>query len=331
MYATLPFKRVFITGGAGFIGSHLVDVLCNRNVEVVVYDDLSRGRKANIQRWLKHPEFTFMQEDLLRRGKTLHLAVSKCETVFHLAANPEVRTCSQNPRVHYRQNVAATFNLLEAVRKSGNVKTLVFTSSSTVYGEPEEIPTPEDYGPLKPISVYGGSKLASESLTMSYAHTYGFNAVIYRLANIVGSRMQYGVVRDFIDKLERNSKVLEILGDGTQTKSYLDVDDCIDAMLLGASTYRSEAEIYNIGSKDQVNIKEIADIVCRATSLKDVQYVFTGGVDGGRGWKGDVKIMLLDIERIRKIGWKPKLSSREAVRKAAQSLCIEGKRQFLRD
>lgn len=320
MSTALPFKRVFITGGAGFIGSHLVDELRENDVEVVVYDNLSLGRNENLERWSGDSDFVFVQQDLLQSERALESSASGCETVFHLAADPEVRTSFQDPRKHYRQNVAATFNLLEAVRRVGDVKTFVFTSSSTVYGEPEEIPTPEDYAPLKPISIYGASKLASEALMISYAHTYGFNVIIYRLANIVGSRMQHGVIHDFIDKLRKNPEKLEILGDGTQTKSYLDVGDCIDAMLLGAERRRSKAEIYNVGSEDQVNIKEIAKIVCREMNLKNVEYIFTGGINGGRGWKGDVKVMLLDIQKISKIGWRPKLNSREAVRKAVQSL-----------
>jgi len=328
MSTALPFKRVFITGGAGFIGSHLVDELSENDVEVVVYDNLSVGRIENITRWLKNPNFSLVRKDLLKSEKLLSSTLFGCETIFHLAANPEVRIGSQNPKIHYEQNVTATFNLLEAIRKFDDVETFVFTSSSTVYGEPKKIPTPEDYAPLEPISVYGASKLASEALIMSYAHTYGFNAVVYRLANIVGSRMKHGVIHDFLNKLSKNPRKLEILGDGTQTKSYLDVEDCIDAMLLGASKHHDRVDIYNVGSEDQVNVKEIADIVCREMNLKRVKYVFTGGVDGGRGWKGDVKVMLLSIERLKKTGWKPKLSSRQAVEKTVKSLCHPKKNVF---
>lgn len=320
MPIALSFKRVFITGGAGFIGSHLVDRLCESDLEVLVYDNLSFSRIENIARWLGNAKLNFEQEDLTKTGKILSTSLSGCDTVFHLAANPEVRVGAQNPRVHFEQNVTATFNLLEAIRKIGDVKTFIFTSSSTVYGEPVEIPTREDYAPLKPISIYGASKLASEALITSYAYTYGFDAIIYRLANVVGSRMKHGVIRDFMNKLTGNPEKLEILGDGTQTKSYLDVEDCIDAILLGASKYHSNVEIYNIGSEDQVNVKEIADTVCGQMNLKGVKYVFTGGIDGGRGWKGDVKIMLLNIERLKNIGWAPKLNSLQAVRKAAKSL-----------
>ncbi len=316
---TLSLGRVFITGGAGFIGSHLVDKLCENHVEVVVFDNLTAGRMENFKKWLNAPNFKFVFGDLLFYEKILEPLV-RCETVFHLAANPEVRISSTDPKVHYEQNVLATFNLLEAIRKVGSVKTLIFASSSAVYGDAEEIPTPEDYSPLKPISVYGASKLASEALITSYAYTYGFKAVIYRLANIVGSRARHGVIYDFIRKLRENPKKLEILGDGTQTKSYLHVEDCVNAMLVGINFNREKVGIYNVGSEDQVTVKEIADIVCEKMGLSNVQYIFTGGVDGGRGWKGDVKFMLLNINKLKELGWKPRLNSRQSVERAAEEI-----------
>lgn len=316
---TLSLGKVFITGGAGFIGSHLVDKLCENRVEVVVFDNLTAGRMENLKKWLNTPSFKFVFGDLLFYKKIIESLVG-CETVFHLAANPEVRISSTDPKVHYEQNVLATFNLLEAIRKVGGVKTLIFASSSAVYGDAEEIPTPEDYSPLEPISVYGASKLASEALITSYAYTYGFKALIYRLANIVGSRARHGVIYDFVKKLRENPKKLEILGDGTQTKSYLHVEDCVDAMLMGINLNREKVEIYNVGSEDQVTVKEIADIVCEKMGLNNVQYMFTGGVDGGRGWKGDVKFMLLSIDKIKKLGWKPKLNSRQAIERAVEEI-----------
>jgi UDP-glucose 4-epimerase len=321
MSMTTYFKKVFITGGAGFIGSHLVDRLCRAHSKVVVFDNLSSGKIENIKKWLNTANFKFVREDLLI-SKEIHEHLAGCETIFHLAANPEVRVGSENPKVHYEQNIVATFNLLEATRKVGDVKTLIFTSSSTVYGDVEKIPTPED-APLKPISVYGASKLASEALIMSYASTYGFNAVIYRLANIVGSRTEHGVIHDFVNKLIKNPKELEILGDGTQKKSYLDIEDCINAMLTGVNKCQGKVGIYNVGSEDQVDVKEIADIIREEMGLKDAEYVYTGGVDGGRGWKGDVKFMLLSIEKLKRLGWKPKLNSRQAVRKAVKAILYQ--------
>jgi UDP-glucose 4-epimerase len=311
--------RVLITGGAGFIGSHLVDRLCEMGVDVVVFDNLSSGTLENLKKWLNAPNFKFVRGDLLSPLEIFE-PLDGCTTIFHLAANPEVRAGSENPEVHYKQNVLATFNLLEAIRKNGSIKTLIFTSSSTVYGDAIIIPTPEDYAPLTPISTYGASKLAAEALVSAYANTYGFKTITYRLANIVGSRSQHGVIRDFIKKLLENPKMLEILGDGTQTKSYLHIEDCISAILTGLHANNKRMEIFNVGSEDQVTVKEIADIICAKMGLKNVQYVFTGGVDEGRGWKGDVKVMLLSIERLKKLGWKPKLNSRQAVEKATEEI-----------
>ncbi len=315
-------KCVLVTGGAGFIGSHLVDKLMMSKGVVRVFDNLSSGNKENIVRWLNSRGFEFRKGDLLNKKDT-EKAVENCEVVFHLAANPEVRLSSVEPDVHFDQNVVATYNLLEAVRKHGAAKSFVFTSSSTVYGEASQIPTPEDYAPLEPISVYGASKLASEALVMAYANTYGFDAVIYRLANIIGPRSRHGVIFDFIGKLRYNPCELEILGDGTQAKSYLYIDDCVGAMLFSYARSNRRVEVFNLGSEDQVDVTSIARIVIEEMGLKNVSFRFTGGVFGGGGWKGDVKYMLLAVDRLKSLGWKPKLNSVEAVRKTAKSTIEE--------
>ena len=316
------FEPILVTGGMGFIGSHLVEALLKRNYEVKVIDNLSSGSAKNLEKFDGKPNFSFIHGDLLDFDD-LRRALEGCRTVFHLAANPEVRTSFVSPDEHYRQNVLATYNLLEAVRREVDLDLFVFTSSSTVYGDVNCFPTPEDYAPLKPISVYGACKLACEALITSYAYNYGFKALIYRLANIVGPGSRHGVIYDFIKKLLRNPHELEILGDGTQTKSYLYIDDCIDAMLLGARTKENPVAIYNIGSEDWINVKDIANIVVEEMGLKNVRFRFTGGVDGGRGWKGDVKYMHLDVSKIKALGWKPKYNSAEAVRLAARALIQE--------
>jgi len=315
-------RSILVTGGAGFIGSHMVDPLMSDDAEVRVLDNLSNGTLNNIQRWLRDSSFEFIKGDLLNE-KDLERAVDGCEVIFHLAANPEVRIGASAPEIHFEQNVVATYRLLEAMRRSGSSDLLVFTSSSTVYGDASEIPTPEDYGPLKPISIYGASKLASEALISSYASTYGFRAIICRLANIIGPRSRHGVIYDFIWKLRKNQEELEILGDGTQAKSYLYIDDCISAILTIIKETRGEVEIFNIGSEDWVDVKTIAKIVVEEMGLKNVSFRFTGGVDGGRGWKGDVKYMLLSIEKLRSLGWKPRFNSAEAVRKTAKEILKE--------
>ena len=317
-------RSVLVTGGAGFIGSHIVDALMIDGAEVQVIDNLSNGTLKNIKRWLGHPSFKFIKGDLLNRND-VEAAAEKCEAVFHLAANPEVRIGFSTPEIHFEQNVISTYRLLEALRRSGSSEIFLFTSSSTVYGDASEIPTPEDYGPLKPISIYGASKLASEALISSFAQTYGFKAIICRLANIIGPRSRHGVIYDFIRKLKSNPQELEILGDGTQTKSYLYIDDCVSAMLTILEKSRRKVEIFNIGSEDWINVKRIAEIVTEEMGLKNVSFRFTGGVDGGRGWKGDVKYMLLSIERLKSLGWRPKLNSAEAVRKTAKEILKEGR------
>lgn len=293
----------------------------NHEFNVRVLDNLSGGNLGNIQKWLNNQKFTFIHGDLLDTPD-IEKAAKHCEVVCHLAANPDVRVGSTNPSIHFQQNILATYNLLEAIRKA-NAKSLIFTSSSTVYGEATKVPTPEDYAPLKPISIYGASKLACEAMIAAYAYTYGFKATIYRLANIVGAENRHGVIHDFIQKLSKNPKELEILGDGTQSKSYLFASDCIEAMLLGLEKSTGHVEIYNIGSTDQIDVKTIAEIVVKEMGLKKVKLKFTGGVDGGRGWKGDVKNMLLAIGKLESLGWKPKLSSKQATRETVRQLITD--------
>ncbi|WP_099209632.1 NAD-dependent epimerase/dehydratase family protein [Thermococcus henrietii] len=312
--------RVLVTGGAGFIGSHLVDKLMELGHEVRVLDDLSEGSLDNVRRWLEDERFEFIKGDM-RNPEIVKEAVKDVEAVFHLAANPEVRIGSQSPELLYETNVLITYNLLNAMRDS-STKYIVFTSSSTVYGDAEVIPTPEDYAPLEPISVYGGAKLAAEALISGYAHTFGFRALIFRLANIIGERSNHGVIYDFINKLRRNPEELEILGDGTQRKSYLHVSDTVEGMLKIFEHFRGiekTVDFYNLGNDDWITVREIAEIVSGEMGLKP-RFVFTGGVDGGRGWKGDVKFMRLSIEKAKKTGWRPRLNSYEAVRRTVGEL-----------
>jgi len=206
------------------------------------------------------------------------------------------------------------------------VSLLVFASSSTVYGDAQVIPTPEDYHPLEPISVYGASKLACENLIISYSKLYGIRGLIIRYANIIGPRSSHGVIIDFIRKLKSNPSKLEILGDGTQKKSYLYVTDAVDATLHLLEVFRSSSkayDVFNVGSEDWVTVKEIADIIVSVMGLREVKYVYKPATPDGRGWPGDVKLMLLDISKLKSTGWKPRWNSREAVRKTAINLLKE--------
>jgi len=323
----MSFKpsKVLVTGGAGFIGSHLVDRLMINEQNVTVLDNLSNGNLKNLQRWSESEHFRFIKGDL-KKPSDIKEAVKNIDSVFHLAANPEVRVGETDPSIHFQENLLATFNLLEALRKSASAKTFIFFSTSTVYGEAEVLPTPEDYGPSIPISTYGASKLGCEALASSYAHTFGLHTLILRIANVVGSRTNHGAIVDFINKLKTNPKKLEILGDGTQKKSYLHIVDFIDATIHVTSRFLDEkkkTDIYNVGSVDQIKVKKIAEIVAEEMNLRDVKLVFTGGVNGGRGWLGDVKIMLLSIDKLMKTGWKPKYNSEKAVRLAVKAILKE--------
>jgi UDP-glucose 4-epimerase len=308
---------ILVTGGAGFIGSNLVRRLLEDGEDTHVLDNLSSGRIESLEPARKYKNFWFHHLDLLQADP---LALPKdCKTIYHLAANPEVRLSATNPSVHFSQNVVATFNLLEAARKI-DAQTLVFASTSTVYGDAATVPTPENYSPLEPISMYGASKLACESLIVSYAHTYGMRAVIYRLANIIGEDSTHGVIYDFVNKLLKDPTQLEVLGDGTQNKSYLHISDCIAAILIGVSLSKERVGVFNVGSRDQIDVRKIATAVMTAMRLSNVKMNLTGGVDNGRGWKGDVKNMLLDVQKIESLGWSPKYDSTEAVHLTAKRI-----------
>ncbi len=314
-----------VTGGAGFIGSHLTERLLKKGYKVTILDNFSSGKLENIQPLLDNPSLTIIKEDLKKPVK-LNQIVKKCRIIFHLAANPEVRVGETDPKIHFEENILTTLNLLETIRKAKTPKTIVFTSTSTVYGEASQIPTPEHYAPLIPISTYGASKLASEALITSYAYTFNHRALILRLANIIGPKSNHGVIVDFIRKIMVNLRELEILGDGTQEKSYMYIEDCIEATMHLTNKFRKntkKVDVYNIGSYDKITVKKIAKIVTEEMDTPNIKHKFTGGVDGGRGWKGDVKTMQLSINKLLQTGWKPKYTSKQAVRLAVKALVEE--------
>jgi len=316
--------HALVTGGAGFIGSHLCDLLAQRNWEITILDNLSSGSIENIQHLLKQiPRKVKLVKGDCTNALHVKKALKNVEVVFHFAANPEVRLELGDAQTCFQQNIYATYTLLQQLRNNQKTHTIIFPSTSTVYGEPKTIPTPENYAPLQPISLYGASKLACEALISAYAHNYSFKTVIYRLANIVGPRSKHGVIYDFIQKLKRNPKGLEILGDGTQNKSYLYITDCIQAISTGLEKSKSRVEIFNVGSEDQINVKTIAKLIIEEAKLKNVKLIYTGGVDGGRGWKGDVKNMLLDISKLKFLGWKPEFKSEQAIRKATKHVMTQ--------
>jgi UDP-glucose 4-epimerase len=315
--------KYLVTGGAGFIGTTLVSKLTELGKEVLIFDNpgkqkihkpFGRERSSNCE---------FIQGDMLDQS-LLRKVVDTCDFVFHLAANSNVRLGSTNPKIDYEQNVWATYNLLEAMRISSNCKSMIFASSSTVYGEPATIPTPENYSPIIPISVYGASKLACEAMISGYCNVFEMKCNIIRLANIVGPNNTKGVIRDFITKLIANPKLLDILGDGKQAKSYLYISDCVNALMMLANDMRQPIEIFNAGSNDTLTVQEIAQMVVQELSLGDVEQVFHGSIDG-RGWKGDVTNMLLDCSKLADMDWSPTYTSREAVLLTVQQMLEEMK------
>jgi len=312
-----------VTGGAGFLGSHLADALLERKENVTVLDNLTSGRMDNLRQASERSGFKFRKIDL-KDLSGLTEVVDGVASIFHFAANPEVRLGSTDPAIHFQDNLLATFNLLESVRMKavGNI-TVVFASTSTVYGDAAQMPTREDYGPILPISTYGASKLGCESLISSYAYTHGLRGLIFRLGNCVGGRSNHGVIADFVKKLKTDPTELQILGDGTQTKSYIHVSDFLTGIFTALEAFMESdrrVDVYNLSSNDQVCVKRIAEIVTDELALKNVKMKFTGGVDGGRGWLGDVKTMQLSIEKLQALGWRPKFNSEEAVRLATKEM-----------
>jgi UDP-glucose 4-epimerase len=241
--------------------------------------------------------------------------------VWHVAADPDVRTSGFRADQHVRQNVVATLRVLEAMRVT-EAKRIAFTSTSTIYGEAKTIPTPEDYAPLEPLSLYGASKLGSESLISAFCHTFDMQGVSFRFANIVGPRSTHGVTYDFYHKLKKDPRSLEILGDGRQHKSYCHVDDTVGAMLHVTQRFPARYDVFNIGSDDAIDVFELARVAIDAWGLKDVELKATGAAGSG-GWKGDVRKMGLATDKLKKTGWRAKHTSADAIRATARSLAKE--------
>ena len=302
----LTGRNVVVTGGSGFIGSHLVEQLVSDN-HITVVDDFSTG----VEEWV-HPESTTVAGDLTDPDVVAESITAETDLVIHLAASKRVNT--DRPRQQFTDNSDITYNILERMAEVG-VDRLAFTSSSTVYGEAPQ-PTPEDYAPLEPISIYGATKLAEESLISTYAHSHGIQSWVFRFANIVGPRLKGAVIPDFIEKLRADPERLTILGDGRQEKSYLHIDECIAAMRYVVEHADDEFNVYNLGTRTTTSVTRIADIVSEELGL-DPAYEYTGG---DRGWVGDVPKMCLSIDKLADLGWTPDQSSDEAVRQSAREL-----------
>jgi len=306
----LDGRRLLVTGGAGFVGSALAARLVEDN-EVVVADDLSHGSRDAVPAGAE-----FVEADLTDPDAVADVVTDDLDAVFHLAAASK-SVDTDRPREQFEANTAITYNLLERMDEV-DVGRMAFTSSSTVYGEAPR-PTPEDYGPVEPISVYGAAKLAEEALCSTYAHTYGFEVWNFRFANVVGPGLRGAVIPDFVAKLRDDPTRLTILGDGRQEKSYLHVDDCVEAMCHVVDAADAPMNTYNLGTRTTTSVVGVADIVSDVLGL-DPDYEFTGG---DRGWPGDVPRMSLAIDEIAALGWEPDLESDGAVRRAAEELAAE--------
>jgi len=307
-------KSILVTGGAGFIGSNLIENLIKEN-EITVIDDLSNSAGDRfVKEFENRDNFKLITNDINRNGA--FDSISKVDLVVHFAANPEVNKGYENPDISFN-DINGTKNVLKYLKEK-EIKNMIFASSSVVYGEPEIMPVKENQGPYKPISAYGAYKLASEGMITAYSHYYGIKAGIFRFANVVGKNQTHGVILDFIKKLKANPKELAILGDGTQSKSYIHVSDCVSAIMY-LNDKINKTEIINLGNRGTTSVLKIADVVKEKMKLGEVNYKLSDSKDG-RGWKGDVKKIELDVSKAENLGWKNGYNSDEAIEKAVDEL-----------
>ncbi len=308
-----------MTGGAGFIGSHLIDRLVARGDDVVVLDNLSSGHVAFLETHLSSGAVELVRGDICNPEDVQRAMEKNVDCVFHLAANPDIRLGTRITNTDLNQGTVATYNVLEAMRQCG-VKNIVFASSSVVYGEDAPMPTPEDHGPCMPISLYGASKQAGEGLISSWVGTFGIRAWIFRFANVIGARGTHGVIFDFIHKLKQDPTRLEVLGNGLQEKSYMEVGDCVNAILHIMDHADAPLNLFNLGSHDTASVRRIAEIVVEVTGCDDARIEYTGG---DRGWAGDIPKARLAIDRMLESGFDVSMNSEEAIRHTATCLLEE--------
>ncbi|MFH2126161.1 MAG: NAD-dependent epimerase/dehydratase family protein [Pseudomonadota bacterium] len=309
--------RTFITGGAGFIGSHMVAAIIDQG-PLTVYDNLSSGSLDFLKAHLDHPNFNFVQGEL----SDLELVTKSMaghERIIHYASNPDIARGMLETDLDIREGTLLTYNVLEAMRLT-EAKEILHTSGSGIYGDVGTFPTPEDFGPLTPISFYGASKLACEGLLSAFCHQYGMTGYVLRMGNVVGDHQTHGVGYDFILKLKKDAHCLEILGDGTQGKSYVHVNDVIAAMLFVMEKTSDVVNIFNVATDDVLDVTSIAKIVIAEMGLSDVELAYTGG---DRGWKGDVPQVRLVLDKIHDLGWYAKMNSAQAITASVRAMLEE--------
>jgi len=304
-------ESILITGGAGFIGAHLSRMFLADGHKVVAADDFTLGSRGNVSDCLDNKNFTLIEQDVTELDKLVEIIDKySIERIYHLAANSDIQKSALKPGIDYDKTFNTTYSVVEAMRITG-CKKLFFASTSAVYGNKDGINISEDIGGLSPVSYYGAAKLASEAFISAYSYMNDFETLIFRFPNVIGPGLTHGVIYDFINKLRKNPKELEILGDGTQCKPYLYVLDLADAINEFSHKERKGVEIFNIGVDTATTVNEIADMVCERMGLFDVQYKYTGG---NVGWKGDVPSFQYDLSKIYAAGWRPAHNSNESVR-----------------
>ena len=305
--------KILITGGAGFIGSHLADRLLAEGNEVVAFDNLLRGRISNLDEASKNSNFKFIKGDILNKEELFKVfEENNFDVVFHMAANSDIASSHANPDVDFGNTLTTTYNVLLAMKEFG-VKDIVFASTSAIYGD-TGVSVDENYGPLFPISHYGASKLASEAYISSFCENYGFKAWITRFPNVVGERATHGAIYDFINKLRKNPNELEVLGNGKQCKPYLYVKDLVDAILLVWKNTNERINFFNLGVESRTTVTRMAEMVIEEMKL-DASIRYTGG---DKGWVGDVPQFSYSLDKIHELGWNANYSSDDAVRKSIQ-------------
>jgi UDP-glucose 4-epimerase len=310
----LTGMRAFVTGCAGFIGSSLTDRLLSSGCTVVGIDDFSTGQHRFLDSAAKHPRFSLIEADLLDTG-ALQAAMRGADCVFHLAANADVRLGTEHPRKDLEQNTVATHNVLESMRANG-ISKIAFASTGSVYGEPTVFPTPEDAPFPVQTSLYGASKLACEGLIAAYCEGFAFQSWIFRLVSVLGERYSHGHVFDFCKQLRSHPTELTVLGNGRQRKSYLYIQDCLDAVLLAVSRANARVNVFNLGVDSYCEVNDSIGWISAALDLNP-QVTYTGG---DRGWVGDNPFIFLDTARIRALGWQPKLGIEESIRRTVAFL-----------
>jgi UDP-glucose 4-epimerase len=315
-------ERVFISGGAGFIGSHFVERLLKRNgiLAITAYDNLSSGNIGYIEPMLKDSRFKLVKGEISDL-ESLSNAMRGHDTVIHLASNPDIARAATEPSIDFVQGTVLTSQIVEAMRIT-NTGTILYASGSGIYGDLGFHEMSEDDGPLVPISTYGASKIAGEGLICAYAHMFDLKARAFRFGNVVGGRQTHGVAFDFLRKLKENPNSLEVFGDGTQSKSYVHVDDVIDAVIMGYELVTIPYDVFNVATGDYITVKEIAEIVAQKALPPNHPVKFIYGTEK-RGWKGDIPIVRLNTDKIKKLGWTCKRTSKQAIEASVDAMLAQ--------